>query len=191
MGGRELAELVGAIRPKIKVLFASGYTDDVILQQRLIQHDFALVNKPFTAESLARKVRETLDQEPSRVARAIKVLIVDDEPGFCRMLKKRMESLGGYKVEFCTNSAEAIDRVKQFHPEVVLLDVMMPGLSGPQVAEQLSEDPATMNIPFVYMTATVAGKSSDLIEGRYFVAKPIDLTGLTDVIDTVLQLKRN
>jgi PAS domain S-box-containing protein len=63
MGGRELAERARALRPKLKVLFGSGYTDDVILQHRLIQHDIAFVNKPYTTESLSRKVRETLDQE--------------------------------------------------------------------------------------------------------------------------------
>ena len=193
MGGRELAELVRAMRPEIKVLFASGYTDDVILQHRLIHHDIALVNKPYTAVSLSRKVRETLDQKPIRVETTIKVLIVDDEPGFCSMLKKRMESLGRYEIEFCTDSAEALDQAKRFHPDVILLDVMMPGLSGPQVAEELTKDPATMNTPFIYITAMLGGEgvrtSSDLIAGN-FVAKPIDLIGLTLVIDTVLQLKR-
>jgi PAS domain S-box-containing protein len=193
MGGRKVAELVRAMRPKIKVLFTSGYTDDVILQHRLIQHDIALVNKPYTAESLARKVRETLDQEPSGIARIIKVLIVDDDPIFCRLLKKRLEALGMYEVDFCTASVEALDRSKMFHADVVLLDVMMPGLSGPQVAEQFTEDPATMNTPFIYVTATVGEegirKSSDLIEGRYFLAKPVDLIALTLAIEAVL--KRN
>jgi CheY-like chemotaxis protein len=61
IGGRELAGRVRAARPGIKLLFASGYTDDVILQHRLIAHDITLLQKPFTRESLARKVRDTLD----------------------------------------------------------------------------------------------------------------------------------
>ena len=61
MGGRELAEGAQKLRPGLKVLFASGYTDDVILQHRLIAHDVVFVQKPFTAESLGRKVREVLD----------------------------------------------------------------------------------------------------------------------------------
>ena len=194
MSGRELAELVRAMRPKIKVLFASGYTDDVILQHRLIQHDIALLNKPYTAESLARKVRETLSQEPPEAANTIRVLIVDDDPTFCRLMRKRLESLGKYEVDICTDSATALDRAKEFRPDVVLLDFMMPGLSGPQVAEQLTDDPATMNTPFIYITAMSTGegarKSRDLIAGN-FIAKPVDLISLTLVIDTVLQLRRN
>jgi PAS domain S-box-containing protein len=61
MGGREIAEQARAQRPEIKVLFASGYTDDVILQHRLLHRDVALLQKPFSRESIARKVREVLD----------------------------------------------------------------------------------------------------------------------------------
>jgi PAS domain S-box-containing protein len=61
IGGRDLADRVRATRPGIKLLFASGYTDDVILQHRLIEHDIALLQKPFTRESLAQKVRDVLD----------------------------------------------------------------------------------------------------------------------------------
>ncbi len=62
MGGRVLAEQVRALYPNTRVLFASGYTDDMILQHQLLQRDVQLIQKPFTAESLARKVREVLDE---------------------------------------------------------------------------------------------------------------------------------
>ena len=61
MGGRELADRVTDLVPGIKVLFASGYTDDVILRQRLLDGGRMLMHKPFTAQSLATKVREVLD----------------------------------------------------------------------------------------------------------------------------------
>ena len=62
MGGRDLAEHVRAARPGIRVLFASGYTDDMILQHRLLEHGARLIQKPYTADLLARKVREALDE---------------------------------------------------------------------------------------------------------------------------------
>jgi PAS domain S-box-containing protein len=193
IGGRELAELVRAMRPRIKVLFTSGYTDDVILQHRLLQHDIALVNKPYTTESLSRKVREALSQESSAGRQIIRVLIVDDEPSFCTMLKKRLELLGEYEAEFCTDAAEALNQAKQFEPDVILLDVTMPGLSGPEVAEQLQEDPATKDIPFIYLTGLVAreevSRSNNLIGGNYFVAKPVELPDITRVIAGVLALR--
>jgi signal transduction histidine kinase len=61
MGGRELAERATLLRPKLRVLFTSGYTEDVIVQNRLLAHDIMLLNKPFTRAELAAKVREALD----------------------------------------------------------------------------------------------------------------------------------
>ena len=61
-GGRELAEQVVALKPDIRVLFMSGYTDDVILHRNLRSAEFELLQKPFTATSLATKVREVLDR---------------------------------------------------------------------------------------------------------------------------------
>lgn len=62
IGGRELAEQVVTLRPDIGVLYMSGYTDDVILHHNLRSGDFDLLQKPFTATSLAAKVRDVLDR---------------------------------------------------------------------------------------------------------------------------------
>jgi PAS domain S-box-containing protein len=66
MGGRELAERVEARIPTIKVLYATGYTDDVVLQHRLIAHDVRMIQKPYTRETLGRKVRAVLDGRPGQ-----------------------------------------------------------------------------------------------------------------------------
>lgn len=62
IGGRELAEQVAVIRPDIRILYVSGYTDDVILQHKLVERDVTLLQKPFTASSLSAKVRDVLDR---------------------------------------------------------------------------------------------------------------------------------
>jgi signal transduction histidine kinase len=62
MNGRELAEKVAELRPDIRILYVSGYTDDVILQHRLVERDVILLQKPFTASGLATKVRHMLDR---------------------------------------------------------------------------------------------------------------------------------
>ncbi len=61
---REVADLVRAARPAIKVLFMSGYTDDVILQHRVLESDAEFIQKPLTSELLTRKVRSVLDAGP-------------------------------------------------------------------------------------------------------------------------------
>jgi two-component system cell cycle sensor histidine kinase/response regulator CckA len=64
--GRELAEQVANEYPAIKILFASGYSDDVILQHRLLSHHVALLPKPYTINALANKIREVLDAPPNQ-----------------------------------------------------------------------------------------------------------------------------
>lgn len=65
MNGQKLSEQVIALRPGIKVLFMSGYTDDVILHRGVLEPGFALVEKPLTPVALNRKVRQVLDGAPA------------------------------------------------------------------------------------------------------------------------------
>jgi PAS domain S-box-containing protein len=61
MSGRELREVLVSLRPDIKVLYMSGYTDDAIMRHGLLEQEIVFLQKPFTAEALVRKVREVLD----------------------------------------------------------------------------------------------------------------------------------
>ena len=63
LDGRELANQLVALRPNLKILFMSGYTDDVIVHRGVLKHGTVLVQKPFTKATLLRKVRETLDAQ--------------------------------------------------------------------------------------------------------------------------------
>ncbi|MDQ7054784.1 MAG: response regulator [candidate division KSB1 bacterium] len=62
MNGRQLAESLGRDRPDMKVLYMSGYTDDVILTRDIIDRKSAFLQKPFTTEMLVQKIREVLDR---------------------------------------------------------------------------------------------------------------------------------
>jgi DNA-binding NtrC family response regulator len=62
INGRELAARLTSLRPEIKVLYMSGYTDDVIVDQGILQEDIAFLQKPFTPSSLVQKVRTVLDE---------------------------------------------------------------------------------------------------------------------------------
>jgi len=64
MSGRQLADRLRELRPSLKVLFVSGYTDDAVVRHGILEPGIAFLQKPFTPESLARKVREVLDKAP-------------------------------------------------------------------------------------------------------------------------------
>jgi FixJ family two-component response regulator len=63
MGGRELAEKLAQIKPDLPVLFTSGYTDDAVIRHNIIEADTNFIQKPFTFDALAHKVRESLDNK--------------------------------------------------------------------------------------------------------------------------------
>jgi two-component system, cell cycle sensor histidine kinase and response regulator CckA len=66
MSGRELANRLAAVRPEVKVLYMSGYTDDVIVHHGVLDKGTEFIQKPFTPDVLARKIREVLDRPGKR-----------------------------------------------------------------------------------------------------------------------------
>lgn len=84
-----------------------------------------------------------------------RILYAEDEPDIQAVAKVALELLGGFQVQVCGNGREALAAVRDFAPDLILLDVMMPGMDGPSTLEQLRADPATAAIPVVFLTAKV------------------------------------
>ena len=82
-----------------------------------------------------------------------KVLVVDDDDVIREVAKVALEVVGGWQVSTATSGDEAGRLAVTEHPDVVLLDVMMPGLDGPSTAVLLSGDPATREVPVIFLTA--------------------------------------
>jgi DNA-binding response OmpR family regulator len=118
-----------------------------------------------------------------------KILIIDDEENFCRALKKALEMRSTFPVLTATRGDEGIRLAKIHKPDVILLDIMMPGMAGTHVAEELSEDPATRSIPIIFVTAIVKEEelkeSGGIIGGRSFIAKPIMIDELIKKINAI------
>jgi len=66
-----------------------------------------------------------------------RILIIDDEEDFCYLIKMSLEAMGDFEVLVCCNGREAVQLVKKQQPDLILLDIMMPGLCGSEIAEEI------------------------------------------------------
>jgi len=85
-----------------------------------------------------------------------KVLLVDDEARTTLLIKLNLEKTGHYEVQSVNDPQIALDKAKAFHPDVIVLDMVMPGMDGGDVKRRLREDPATNRIPIIFLTALVS-----------------------------------
>jgi putative two-component system response regulator len=120
------------------------------------------------------------------------VLVVDDVVANVALLE-RLLTRGGYLVTTATNGLEALDAVQIAHPDLVLMDVRMPGLDGFQVCRALKQDPATRLIPVVLLTGL--GDPEDRLRGidagaDNFVSKPFSAQELLARIRSLIRIKR-
>nr|HEX4315641.1 response regulator [Kofleriaceae bacterium] len=115
---------------------------------------------------------------------AARILVVDDDPEILSMLGTRLQKRG-YRVSTASDGNEAISLATKELPDIVLLDVMMPGKSGWEVARTLRQDPATHKIKIVMVTAIGAAvneMTSPLYGADAHVDKPFEFEKLEKVI---------
>lgn len=84
-----------------------------------------------------------------------RILYVEDEPDIQTVARLALETLGGFTVEICSSGSEALEKIAAFRPQLILLDVMMPGMDGPTTLGKLRELPPFAATPVVFMTAKV------------------------------------
>jgi len=87
----------------------------------------------------------------------LKILYVEDEPDIREIAKIAMRSLGGFEIRDVTCGADALLMAVEFQPDLLLLDVMMPGMSGPETLAKLRGLASTKSVPVIFMTAKVQG----------------------------------
>lgn len=118
------------------------------------------------------------------------ILIVDDSPTEAHVLRGILER-NGFDVATAENGAEGIALARELRPDLVLMDVVMPGLNGFQATRQLSRDPETSGIPVIIVTTK--DQDTDRVWGlrqgaRDFLTKPVSEKTLMEKISVVLEL---
>ncbi|WP_353979498.1 response regulator [Salinicola endophyticus] len=84
-----------------------------------------------------------------------RVLHVEDDPSIQEVARIALEVVGGMQVASCDNGLSALEKATEWQPDLILLDVMMPGIDGPTTLGKLREQAETREIPVVFMTAKV------------------------------------
>lgn len=118
-----------------------------------------------------------------------RVLIVDDDPDSTHLVKILLEKTGNYVVLEENDADQAHQSARDFKPDAILLDIMMPNTDGGEVAAQIEADPELRSTPIIFLTALVTEhetKAGLRIEGHRSLAKPINIPQLIDQIEESL-----
>jgi DNA-binding response OmpR family regulator len=122
------------------------------------------------------------------MSKSASILVVDDDPEIVAMLNTRLTKRG-YRVSTASDGAKALELAKRERPDVVLLDVMMPGKSGWEVARALKQDPVTQTCKIV-MVSAIGEKTNEITAPIYgadaHVDKPFEFEALEKVIAGLL-----
>lgn len=118
-----------------------------------------------------------------------KVLIVDDEPNIVLAINFLMQKKG-FSTAKAYNGEQALEMVKTFQPNLIILDVMMPGIDGFEVAKQIRQNPENDYINIIFLTAK--GTEKDKIRGYstggdIYLTKPFDNDELSEIVTEMLQ----
>ena len=115
-----------------------------------------------------------------------RVFIVDDETAVTRILKLGLERTRLYMVRTEEDSLKALASARGFQPDIILLDIMMPGLDGGELAAQMRQDPQLTDIPIIFLTSLISSADDRNPLGEpasLFLPKPIDFTYLLSCIE--------
>lgn len=117
-----------------------------------------------------------------------RILFVEDDPDIQAVAQLALEAVGGFTVAVSSSGPEALARAPDFAPDLILLDVMMPGMDGLATFARLREHPDTAQIPVIFMTAKV--QASEVAHYRQLgaldvISKPFDPMTLSQTIQGI------
>lgn len=121
-----------------------------------------------------------------------KILIIDDEEYFGKLAKKNLELLGNLEVDTATNGIEGVNLAKEIKPDLILLDIMMPGIDGFEVLKRLKADSETVKIPVIMLSAKEDEESKVKAAQLYdelYLTKPIESEKLKAKIESVFEIR--
>ena len=120
-----------------------------------------------------------------------RILVVDDEVELTHLLKLNLEATGAYEVQEENDSRAAVETARRCRPDLIFLDIRMPGLGGGAIAAQLKMDEQLRSVPVVFLTGMVSSVEADVhndaLKAQVFLAKPAHPQQVIDCIERYLQ----
>lgn len=124
-----------------------------------------------------------------------KILIIDDEPDFTQMVKLNLEATGNYEVIREHEGMRAVATALVYKPDLILLDVIMPDIEGPEVAFQIRRNQILNTTPIVFLTATITKEEvkteRGVVGGNTFLAKPGTVQELVECIERKITARQD
>lgn len=120
----------------------------------------------------------------------LRILVVDDDVGLSGLVRFLLDKTGRFEVLVENRSAHALTVAREFRPDMMLLDVDMPGKDGGDVAMEMQSDSELHSVPIVFLTSLVprsdGGEHPVMRGGMPFLSKPVSLKVLLETVDRVL-----
>ena len=121
-----------------------------------------------------------------------RILIIDDEPSMTRMIRLTLEMTKRYQVREENQAVHALATAREFKPDLILLDVIMPGVDGGELARRIKADPVLKQIPVIFLTGTVTKKEAAegaVTAGYPLLSKPVSLKSLVECMENTFAAK--
>lgn len=120
-----------------------------------------------------------------------KILVIDDDEITGYLVKYSLEFSGKYEVIYSTNGQDGLLMATDMKPDLILLDILMPHMSGTDVIEKLMENPKTKDIPVIFLTGAVTKDDiktqGGIVGGRRFLSKPVSNSDLLATVESVFR----
>jgi len=186
ISGTALADQLKKRWPGIKVIFMSGYADDTMVHHGVLEEDARFIQKPFSPDQLAIKVREVL-MTPDAPAR---IVVADDEAGVRSFLRTVLED-GGYEVMEAANGKEALKAALAGRVDLVITDLVMPEQEGLETIRALRKEIAGIGI--IAISGAFGGRfleTARMLGAQAVLSKPFSGELLLAKVAEVLKLRR-
>lgn len=121
-----------------------------------------------------------------------KILIIDDEEDFCFFIKANLQLISNYEIFIAHKGKKGLRLASKEKPDLILCDIMMPGIDGFEVLKKLKKNEETQHIPVIMLTAKSEDESKIKAAGLYcddYIVKPVEIKTLKAKIHKVLSLK--